>query len=407
MLYIRTGLMGHGKTLNTIKEVDLKAFKEGRPVYYNNVTGLEPSKLKADWFEFEEPRKWFELPNDAIIVVDEAQQFFGTRDPRKDVPDYCSRFEIMRKQGHEVHLITQDPRFLDVHARRLCNKHVHYSRLFGSSQLVRYEAERCYETVDKFPSYQLADRTHIKLDRKYFGVYSSAQAAHHFKFKPSKKAIFVAISFVVSAVMVYRVYDMIWGGVQTEEVEPTKTVAAQVQDVIGSTTGSIFGFQDSAERPQTAEDYLQQRQPRIANIPASAPVYDELTVPQTHPRLFCAASNDPDLLERTSNPVGIYNGVKTSCVCYTQQVTRADVGFQFCMSAVNRGYFDNTKPDRNQQMLPGGIQQQQQQYAFSQPGATSAGSIPGGVASVPDLSTQPVNTTRVTIVPYEKAKFAW
>jgi len=82
MLVIRTGKPGHGKTLNTIREVDRKALAEGRVVYFHNINGLKPDQLQAQWFEFEDPEKWFELPNDSIIVVDEAQGWFGARDPR-------------------------------------------------------------------------------------------------------------------------------------------------------------------------------------------------------------------------------------------------------------------------------------------------------------------------------------
>ena len=68
MLYIRTGKPGHGKTLNTIREVDQKAHKEGRVVYYHNVSDLKTDQLQAAWFEFDDPYKWYELPADAIIV---------------------------------------------------------------------------------------------------------------------------------------------------------------------------------------------------------------------------------------------------------------------------------------------------------------------------------------------------
>ena len=63
-LVIRTGLQGNGKTLNTIKEVDLKAHAEGRTVYYCNITGFEPGHpvIKANWVPFDDPTKWYELP---------------------------------------------------------------------------------------------------------------------------------------------------------------------------------------------------------------------------------------------------------------------------------------------------------------------------------------------------------
>ena len=118
-LTIRTGLQGSGKTLNAIKELDAISFKEQRPVYYYNVTDLDPSKLKGAWFPFEDPYRWFDLPNDSLILIDEAQTWFGVRDARQAVPPHLSHLEIMRKKGHELHLVTQDPRFLDVLLRTL------------------------------------------------------------------------------------------------------------------------------------------------------------------------------------------------------------------------------------------------------------------------------------------------
>ena len=158
MLIIRTGKPGHGKTLNTIREVDQSAHAQGRVVYYHNINGLKPEQLKASWFVFEDPEKWFELPADAIIVVDEAQGWFGSRDPRARPPEHITRFETMRHQGHEVHLVTQDPRYLDVHLRRLCNSHIHYWRVFKSSQLLRFESEVVVEKVEVKSSFKDADK---------------------------------------------------------------------------------------------------------------------------------------------------------------------------------------------------------------------------------------------------------
>ena len=42
MHVMRTGLQGNGKTLNTIKEVDTKAAKESRVVYYHNIREFKP-----------------------------------------------------------------------------------------------------------------------------------------------------------------------------------------------------------------------------------------------------------------------------------------------------------------------------------------------------------------------------
>ena len=395
-LIIRTGLQGHGKTLNTIKEVDQKAFKEGRTVYYNNVTDLDASKLKADWFPFDDPHKWYELPNDSIIVVDEAQGYFGVRDPRKEVPEYASAFEVMRKQGHEVHLITQDPRFIDVHVRRLCGSHIHYSRVFGSSNVARYQVERVFNEVEKFPSNKLADRTIIKLDKNYFGVYSSAQAQHHFKFKPSKKALFFLGAAIVTLWLCYRVYDRMYAN----EPEPATAESAQSKSAMDTAsslaTGAMGSLLSSAtqgdDKPQTRAEYLASLAPRIPDVPASAPVYDSLTQPQTHPRLFCVSSTDPALIHRSDAPWDVVDGDTTSCQCYTQQATRIKTSFSFCLNAVKNGYFDNTRPAYNaqQNMMP---------------------PQPAAIARVePNVQTAPAQTERyprITVVEYEKGRFLW
>jgi zona occludens toxin len=396
-LIIRTGLQGHGKTLNTIKEVDQKAFKEGRTVYYHNVTDLDGSKLKADWFEFDDPHKWYELPNDSIIVVDEAQGYFGVRDPRKEVPEYASRFEVMRKQGHEVHLITQDPRFIDVHVRRLCGSHIHYSRVFGSSNVARYQVERVFNEVEKFPANKTADRTIIKLDKNYFGVYSSAQAQHHFKFKPTKKALFFLAAAVITLWLCYRVYDRMYASEPEPEAATAESAPKSALDTASSLASGAMGsllnpVGQGEDKPQTREQYLESLEPRIPDIPASAPAYDSLTQPQTHPRLFCVLSTDPDLIERTRSQRSTVDGVPTSCQCYTQQVTRVETSFGFCLHAATSGYFDNTRPSYNvnQGMMP------------NQPA--------GMAASNPNLQPAPAQldqNPRITVVEYEKGKFLW
>lgn len=356
MLYIRTGLQGHGKTLNTIKEVDTKARAEGRTVYFHNVTDLDPSKLQADWYPFEDPTKWYELPDNAIIVVDEAQgepsngkHWFGVRDPRKEVPLHISRFEIMRKQGHEVHLITQDPRFIDVHARRLCNKHIHYWRIFGSSKVSRYEIERVYNDVEKINGCKEASRTIIGLDKRYFGVYTSAKAVHHFKFKPSKKLIVLTLAAAIGGFMAFRAYGLIWGKEEPADTPtdaPKEQAGNPVSDIAKSLIPGVTPAQGN--KTLTREQYIAQRMPRVPNVPSSAPVYDDLTKPQSFPRLYCLSSADPDVYARNFNrmPHATVNGRQTVCQCYTQQGTRVQTDFAFCLQAVDYGYFDPTLPDR-------------------------------------------------------------
>ncbi|WP_313465110.1 zonular occludens toxin domain-containing protein [Pseudomonas nitroreducens] len=392
MLYIRTGKPGHGKTLNTIREVDQKARKEGRVVYYHNVAELKTDLLEASWFEFEDPYKWYELPHDAIIVVDEAQGWFGVRDPRQKPPEHISRFETMRHQGHEVHLVTQDPRYIDVHLRRLCNGHIHYWRVFKSQQLLRFESEVVIEAVEKKTSFKDADKSTLKLDKKYFGVYTSTKAAHHFAFKPPKKMILALAVIIGAAFMVYRAYERYAEGSKATAAASTATEAGAakgtdkgvVDQVSSAVTSIIKPTGDGEVKSITTEQYLERRTPRVPDLPASAPVYDELTKPVVHPRLHCLSTSDPRLVARRPEQT-VKDG--KSCQCYTQQGTKVSTAFDFCLTVAKDGYFDPTLPDRNGLDPRSG---QQPAVATLPPMSPSGGQL--------QADAQPLGT-QVTIVP--------
>lgn len=391
MLVIRTGKPGHGKTLNTIREVDQTAHAQGRVVYFHNINGLKPEQLQAQWFEFEEPEKWFELPADSIIVVDEAQGWFGARDPRARPPEHITRFETMRHQGHEVHLVTQDPRYLDVHLRRLCNSHIHYWRVFKSAQLLRFESEVVVEKVEVKSSFKDADKKSLRLDKRYFGAYTSTNAKHHFQTKVPTKFILALCVIIGAGILVYRAYERY----NAEKVAPISSgaPAGSMVDQVRDTVGAFIrpaASEGQQSAPLTVEQYLGRRVPRVKDLPASAPIYDGLTSPQTFPKPVCISTTDSRLLSRNHArmEIAVSEGAVTGCRCNTQQGTRLEVSFQFCMSVVQNGYFDDTKPDRGSTQDPRGQQPQPLSAPTYEPAQQQARS----------------NFTRV---PYEKGRFLW
>lgn len=348
MLVIRTGKPGHGKTLNSIREVDQKAFKESRPVYFHNINGLKPELLKAQWYSFDNPYLWFDLPPNSIIVVDEAQGWFGARDPRNRPPEHITRFETMRHAGHEVHLITQDPRYIDVHLRRLCNSHIHYWRVFKSTRLLRFESESVIEKVEFKSSFKDADKRTLKLDSKYFSVYTSSNADHHFAPKLPLK-FFLAVGVILAAgFLVYRAVDRVNAESVTADVDssPASPLPSEPEKKDGL-LGGILDVKTSSRSTITREEYAALHTPRIPDLPSSAPIYDELTKPKTYPKLSCFMSSDPSYIERNSRR---YRVVTTSsrsyiCECFTQQGSRHETSFSFCKSVVENGFFDPAKPD--------------------------------------------------------------
>lgn len=348
MLIIRTGKPGHGKTLNTIREVDQKAYNESRPVYFHNINGLKPELLKAQWYSFDDPYTWFDLPHNAIIVVDEAQGWFGARDPRNRPPEHITRFETMRHAGHEVHLITQDPRYIDVHLRRLCNCHIHYWRVFKSTRLIRFESETVIEKVEVKSSFKDADKRTLKLDPKIFAVYTSSNADHHFAPKVPLKFLLAACVILAAGFLVYRAVDRVQAESVTADVDssPASPSPSETEKKDGL-LGGILDVKTPSRSTITREEYAALHTPRIPDLPSSAPIYDELTKPKTYPKLSCFMSSDPSYIERNSRR---YRVVTTSsrsyiCECFTQQGSRHETSFSFCKSVVHNGFFDPAKPD--------------------------------------------------------------
>lgn len=355
MLFLRTGLPGSGKTLNTIREIELEHApiskhpnKPSRTIYYYGIPDLDASKLKCNWVEFDNPDEWFNLPDGSVIVIDEAQRVFGAQDGRKARPDKVARFETHRHQGLDIHLITQHPTLLMSHVRKLVGKHIHMYRPYGGNKLRRYEYEFCIDKPELRSNFKLAQMTPVKLDKRYMGVYKSA-TVHTHKFKlPNYFWYIFPLVFFILACLSYVLYSY---------SAESETQPDPVQDKPGfrpiespSSANPLEGVQTVLkDRPLTDSEYLASFQPRVPGVPSSAPRYDKLTQAKTIPRLICAASFDFSVIERgraKGQPIGNHQGRDYTCQCYTQQVTRVQTTAEFCLSVNQNGYFDDTIPDR-------------------------------------------------------------
>ncbi|UYP28533.1 zonular occludens toxin domain-containing protein [Pseudomonas sp. Z8(2022)] len=385
MFVLRTGLQGNGKTLNTIKEVDLKAAKEGRQVYYHNIRGFNPGAevLQAAWEEFDDPLKWHLLPQNAMIVIDEAQTFFRVRKAGSAVPDYASALETMRHRGHELHCITQNPGLLDSHFRKLCNSHIHYVRGHKGKVVKRWEFERVNPEVEKRNNFTDGQATRILLDKKYFGVYQSVAegSEHHMKFKPPRALFVLGAALLVVAVLGYRVY-------QSRIATPDDAGAPVAEQGAGSFIPSLPApVADGSLQPLTVEEYVDLRVPRLPDVPSSAPIYDELTRPVTYPKLSCVNSSNSEMVARNHKRMvmGYRDGKVYGCRCNTQQGTRYDVSFEACMAYVENGAFDHAKPDRDQLQAVAGT------------GTGDAGAGTG--TAMAGYHSRPVEPVRVTVIP--------
>lgn len=345
MFVIRTGFQGHSKTLNSIKEIDEKAHAEGRTVYYCNITAFKPDHpaIKATWVEFDHPETWFDLPANAIIVIDEAQTWFRVRSQGSKVPAYASRLEIMRKDGHELHCITQSPKFIDAHMRDLCSRHIHYHRPNDGPWVKRWEFQKVQIDANQRLSFTDGESTRIGIDSAYFGCYKSVKEGteHHFKFRVPRAALVLGFVALVIGGLGFYLYDRLTG-FEEASLQP---LDAPESVPVESTSVPV------SDAPRTSpEQYISDRTPRIPGVPSSAPIYDDLTKPVTFPKPSCYATSDTYILHRKARTLklGDRHGRPHGCACLSQQGSRMDIPFDACMDMVENGSFDATKPDFQQ-----------------------------------------------------------
>jgi len=381
MFVLRTGLQGNGKTLNTIKEVDQKAANEGRVVYYHNIRGFNPNAevLKAVWQPFDNPHQWHELPENSVIVIDEAQTFFRIRKSSEAVPPYASALETMRHRGHELHCITQAPGLIDHHFRKLCNSHIHYVRGHKGKVIKRWEFERVNNEVERKNSFSEGEATRILLDKNYFGVYQSVAvgAEHHMKFKPPRALyVFIGCALLLGA-GAYYLYERRLKA--PDEVAPAAS-ESQGSAIVPQALATARGDTGDLEI-LSIEDYIALRTPRLADVPSSAPLYDNVAVAVTYPKLSCIYTDEPSLLERNSRFMqGRWQGKQQGCFCNTQQGTLASVSFAGCMNYAQNGAFDPAKPEpqaaqRSERTAGRGASGEPASAAPSSAGSRTAGSF--------------------------------
>ncbi|NSL54916.1 zonular occludens toxin domain-containing protein [Uliginosibacterium aquaticum] len=319
MITLITGVPGTGKTLHVVKW--LSELEQGkRPVFVHGIRDLVvPHEVAPDVMGWPD---W--APDGALIVIDECQQFFRPRASSAAVPPAVAQLEVHRHRGLDFWLITQHPNLLDGNIRRLITRHVHFRRTWrGREQLEWSEVGN----PDQPRSRELSARKKVALPKKAFDLYKSAEV--HTKTPLAvPKYVYVFAIFLVLAVgaffVVKRNIDPASHGASAE----SKTAAPVGQSAAGSNGGSR---PSSGPAPMTVEEYAATTVPRMANMPQTAPRYDQLTQAKTAPRPAAC----------------VYTKTKP-CRCYTQQATPFAIDPDLCKEIADKGYFVDWESDRGQ-----------------------------------------------------------
>ncbi|HBN8327542.1 zonular occludens toxin [Pseudomonas aeruginosa] len=417
MLYLRTGLPGAGKTLNAIREIDIEHQPDPddptkrlhkdpdnpdlppRTIYFYGIPDMKLDRLKSKWVEFDTPEEWYNLPDGSVIVIDEAQRVFGN-DGTRARPEKVTRFETHRHQGLDIHLITQHPSLLCTPVRKLVGKHINFIRPYGREKgIFRHEYEFCIDNPERRSNFKQAQEERVTLDKAYFGVYKSSTVHTHKPITPSymkKIPLIIVLMLIPIGVLVGLVVTAMRQGDEEKEAALARSQAAEVSaGVLPGAGNAVQAAPRASSGSKSTDEFIGDMSPRVPDLVASAPRYDDLNKPRDFPRPVCAASSDPNLIGKAPErriPMGTYNGRVMVCQCYTQQVTRMHTTFEFCMDVVNNGYFDDTR------MPPTYASGNSTRGLITSPSVDPATAIERGRAATSPTPGDAFST-RVTIVP--------
>lgn len=315
MIYLTTGGNGAGKTLLTLKDVREQQLKENRPVYFH---GFKAKQVLLDWGwkEFD-PKKWQDLPDGSICVMDECQNEFPAK-LQGELPDYINAVaQHRRRRGFDFWMITPHPSLIHVNIRRLIESpswHRHLKRTAGAamvSELKFNYAELKCEQPNSGARGVVSMRAYPK---EVYDWYESA-SLHTAKVRiPKQIWILAACAVLIPALGLYAA-GKVYGSAtkQPKQQDATQGSLPSGQNVPGTLP---------RERQKlTADEYIADRVARLKDFPHSAPAYDDVTRPTEAPY--------PAACVQMGNV----------CKCYTQQATLLQVSGAVCLQIVAQGFF--------------------------------------------------------------------
>lgn len=319
MIYLTTGGNGAGKTLITLKDVRDQQLKENRPVYYHGFTAKQ-QLIDWGWQEFD-PKKWQELPDGSICVMDECQNEFPAK-VQGELPDYINAVaQFRRKRGFDFWMITPHPSLINLNIRRLVESpswHRHFKRTAGAAMVSELKFNFVEMKCEQPGSGARGVVSMRAYPKEVYDWYESA-SMHTGKVRIPKQVWMLAACALLVPTMGYFAYTKLMTNV-TKGAKP----AATVEGVAPAQTMPT-GPQRERVQKLTADEYIGERVARLTDFPHTAPAYDDVTKPTEAP--YPAACVQMGKI----------------CKCYTQQATLLQVSGAVCVQIVQQGFFMDWK----------------------------------------------------------------
>lgn len=270
MISLFTGMPGAGKTAAMIDL--LTEISKDRPVFvhFDEKERLRPEqKLLSETLKIPHTRvnaaEWHEqVPDGAILVIDEAQGCWRPRGPAAKVPECIAALETHRHAGVDIFLTTQAPRLIDANVRGLVGRHVH---LRDTGWLGRWWYE-WPETNDSLTWKSCPVKKRYTLPKKVFDLYGSANV-HTVPVRMTPKTLFlVGFLLVLLAFLVFRITLSL-----NAHTEPKKDdLPVSSAPVVAPVVRTEYAQQQQNQVPDERVDFM----PRLSDRPWTAPAYDHL-----------------------------------------------------------------------------------------------------------------------------------
>jgi zona occludens toxin len=316
MLHLVTGKKGSGKGLYLLSVVEKRRITENRKVYYHGIPDL-----KLDWTEIDDPKQWYTLPPNSIIVLDEADLYFPVRPNASAVPDYISMFKFDRKTGLDIYVATQDPTFIDSFVRKSSDIHYHLMRKFGDEVSVLHQFTTVRDDVAKNRKDSISKDFHFP--KEYYGSYTSAEIHNIPNHTPFRYYLKFIIPVLVVALCFFA-YQQFNKAAHSGE----KTANEKKLQLTAPGETNFMPISNSKNKEDDPNYYFTQNTPRVQNLPYSAPKYDEVTKPKSAPF-----------------PAACMVSKSKGCTCFSQQGTKLFIENSVCLNIVENGLFQDFDPD--------------------------------------------------------------
>jgi zona occludens toxin len=311
MITLITGVPGAGKTLNTLQDVESE--RGDREVFYRQIDGLT-----LDWnlLTDEECHNWNNYPDGSIFVFDEAHQVWPNIPSNRESPASVMLLDQHRHKGYDFYVITQKGTKVDFRVRDLVGRHYHYERGFNANGTRRLEWQKAVSNCDDYHNREEAEIKRIPFNKDFYNVYKSAEVHTHKRRIPKAVYYFAAAILATGTLSAFAYTSIMERSSSKDEIT-----------VSGSSypkTDRVFNDNFSPRSTKNdRSDYAHLFTPRIADIPFSAPAYDDVTEVKTYPRPQC-----------------IYHIKNDSCNCFTQQATPLNISYSQCINNVENGWFN-------------------------------------------------------------------